>query len=344
MARIDTYTVEKLQLHAPRASNNDRHYVAGKILSGEVFSSFSQSERTVILRELMSAEACDGIIPSLATFFHDISYLKLCADGVKRLVKLDGKYPTVRSALVHYFQKRVPGDNTCLIQTSESSFRRQPGSEEERLAIGYRQIWMYAMRHYPAMAKDIKDEARSKTAQAKGEARPDEHVVYNMAILARKLGFCTPQIKVILKQSPDLQIALDALFRARKPTDYTYGDETIKRLSRQIVRCFAHATPKETHPVNSTTGQADKLHERRGAPPKAVQPLDCPHLFLDRLHSPVVRRTVLSSLEVRRSIYYAFFGKPSSRGAIPDPGSYSPLFFSNGEPDISNRCVLPQCV
>ncbi|KAI3014543.1 hypothetical protein CBS147347_11449 [Aspergillus niger] len=343
MARIDTYTVEKLQLHAPRASNNDKNHVEGKILSGEVFSSFSESERRIIRNKLMSAEACDGIIPSLATFFHDISYLKLCADAVKRLVRLDGKHPTVRGALVHYFRKRARGDTTCFIQTSESTFRRQLGSEEERLAMGYRQIWMYAMRHYPAMARDIKDEARSKMAQAKGEARPDEHVVYNMALLAEKLGFHTPQINVILEQSPDLQIAADALLRARKPAEYTYDDETMKRLMRKIARCFAHATPKEMRHVNTTTGQADKLHERRGAPPKAVQPLDCPHLFLDRLHSPIMRRNVLSSLEVRRSVYYAFFGKPPSRGDSSDPGSYSPLFFPNRasdvQPEASSRNV-----
>lgn len=39
---------------------------------------------------------------------------------------------------------------------SETTFRRQPGSNDERLSLAYRQIWLYAMRHYPDMAKNIR--------------------------------------------------------------------------------------------------------------------------------------------------------------------------------------------
>ncbi|PYH75442.1 hypothetical protein BO82DRAFT_410486 [Aspergillus uvarum CBS 121591] len=309
MSRIDTHTVETLQLYAPRASDVDQKIVEGRILSGEVFSNFSRSERAAILENLQMNEDCEGVIPSLTTFFHDINYLKLCADGVERLVELNGKYPTVRSALINSFQPQSTGDE-YLIQTSENNFRRQSGPKEERLMFGYRQLWMYAMRHYPNMPREIRCDQKSRTAQAKGRAKADDHVIFNMAVLARKLGFRSPQIMAILKESPDLKIALDALLRARKSTNYTYGDENLRTLSKQIVRCFARAVPIETPPALSRTGQAIALRERCGAPPADIQPLECSGIFLDQLHSPVVKQRILSSMEVRRSVYYAFFGKP----------------------------------
>lgn len=199
MARIDTHTVDELQLYAPRASKVDWTTVKGKILSGEVFSNFSRSERASIWENLRSKEACDGIIPSLHTFFRDISYLELCANAVKRLVVLNKQRPTVRSALVHSFRPRH-GDGDYLVQTSETTFRRQRGSTTECITSGYRQIWMYAMRHYPDMAKDVQcGHPKANPARAKARAKADESVIHDMAALAQKLGFRTPQIKEILK-------------------------------------------------------------------------------------------------------------------------------------------------
>jgi hypothetical protein len=40
---------------------------------------------------------------------------------------------------------------------------------------------------------------------------------------------------------------------------------------------------------------------------KQTQQLDRPLIFLDTLHSATVLQRNLSSLEVRRSVYYAFF-------------------------------------
>jgi hypothetical protein len=103
MAHINTHTVDELQLYAPQASKVDWTTVKGKILSREVFSNFSRSERASIWENLRSKEACNGIIPSLHIFFCDISYLELCANAVKHLVVLNKQRPTVWSALVHSF-------------------------------------------------------------------------------------------------------------------------------------------------------------------------------------------------------------------------------------------------
>ncbi|KAH2165026.1 hypothetical protein KXW37_006964, partial [Aspergillus fumigatus] len=298
MARIDTHTVDELQLYAPRASKVDWTTVKGKILSGEVFSNFSRSERASIWENLRSKEACDGIIPSLHTFFRDISYLELCANAVKRLVVLNKQRPTVRSALVHSFRPRH-GHADYLVQTSETTFRRQRGSTTECITSGYRQIWMYAMRHYPDMAKDVQcGHPKANPARAKARAKADESVIHDMAALAQKLGFRTPQIKEILKQSPDRQIARATLLKARKPDRYHYDSETFESLVDRIVGCFVLAIPNESQPTMAlVTGQAPKLHDRCGTPQEQAQKLDRPHLFMDRLHAETVRQKNLSSLE-----------------------------------------------
>ncbi|KAH3487946.1 hypothetical protein KXW24_005904 [Aspergillus fumigatus] len=346
MARIDTHTVDELQLYAPRASKVDWTTVKGKILSGEVFSNFSRSERASIWENLRSKEACDGIIPSLHTFFRDISYLELCANAVKRLVVLNKQRPTVRSALVHSFRPRH-GDGDYLVQTSETTFRRQRGSTTECITSGYRQIWMYAMRHYPDMAKDVQcGHPKANPARAKARAKADESVIHDMAALAQKLGFRTPQIKEILKQSPDRQIARATLLKARKPDRYHYDSETFESLVDRIVECFVLAIPNESQPTMAlVTGQAPKLHDRCGTPQEQAQKLDRPHLFMDRLHAETVRQKNLSSLEVRRCVYYAFFGKPTSAtstqsttlGHSTGSEPLSPLFLPNDDSAIESE-------
>ncbi|KAH2485028.1 hypothetical protein KXW70_006920, partial [Aspergillus fumigatus] len=346
MARIDTHTVDELQLYAPRASKVDWTTVKGKILSGEVFSNFSRSERASIWENLRSKEACDGIIPSLHTFFRDISYLELCANAVKRLVVLNKQRPTVRGALVHSFRPRH-GDGDYLVQTSETTFRRQRGSTTECITSGYRQIWMYAMRHYPDMAKDVQcGHPKANPARAKARAKADESVIHDMAALAQKLGFRTPQIKEILKQSPDRQIARATLLKARKPDRYHYDSETFESLVDRIVECFVLAIPNESQPTMAlVTGQAPKLHDRCGTPQEQAQKLDRPHLFMDRLHAETVRQKNLSSLEVRRCVYYAFFGKPTSAtstqsttlGHSTGSEPLSPLFLPNDDSAIESE-------
>ncbi|BCR83589.1 uncharacterized protein ACHE_10991S [Aspergillus chevalieri] len=344
MAKIDSHTVHTLQLRAPKASKADRNAVKGLILSGEVFTDFKEAERAAIWHKMQSLEACDCIIPSLHTFFRDISYLNACADAVKRLVVLNKKQPTIQQALTHSFQPRQ-ADEDCQIQTSETAFRRQPGTSAERKEAGYRQIWMYAMRWYPEMAKD----EQSHTLKAKPtRARADENSIHDMAVLARKLGFRSEHIKNILKQSPDRQIAQAALLKARKPDRYYYDSNVFDSFVDRITDLFSLAIPYENQPIaESVVGRAVKLTDRCGPPSVQAQRLDRSYLFLDKLHSPTSLQQHVSSFYVRRCVYYAFFGKPSisrqhlttSRRPSSEPSSNhsSSLFVPDDSPHLDSE-------
>lgn len=182
----------------------------------------------------------DGLIPSLYTFFEDFKYLESCVHGVKRLFgpSIKSVWETMRSMLIPFSDSEV---EESVIETSESTFRRQRATDVERLDTGYLQVWLYAMRHYPLMPPDPKndDDLLAKPARAKA----DERAIYEMAELARRLGFKSPEIDALIDSSPDHQIARAALLQARKPNRFRYDAQQFDILVSQIADCFTEAVP-----------------------------------------------------------------------------------------------------
>ncbi|KAL5332201.1 hypothetical protein BJX70DRAFT_384851 [Aspergillus crustosus] len=124
MLKIDPYTVKRLQGMAPGVSAKDTRIVKGLVLSGEVFSKFTSSERKAIWRRLKHSQ---GIIPSLHTFFLDMWYLEAYINCMKRLAVPCERYPSIKSAFLGIFEPDA-SNSKCLIQTSKSRFQQHPGS------------------------------------------------------------------------------------------------------------------------------------------------------------------------------------------------------------------------
>jgi hypothetical protein len=319
MAKIDIHTVEKLQLRAPAACSADAREVKGYILSGEVFSQFDETERPRIWDRMSSY---DGIIPSIHTFFRDTTYLEACATGVRQFAVLSKSQPTVRAALKHAYKPDTTG-GACLVQTSDASFRSHTGPSTDSFELAYRQIWLFAMRHYPEMAKD----ATSKKVVAKTiRGRADEVVLHNMATLAHKLGFDSLPVTEMLNRSPDRRIAREALLKARKPGSYRYDPATFDSLIDRLVECFGTAVAHEALPSPELVlGRTPTLSRRCGPPLEHVQPIDRPHLFLGKVHSKeATGPQTISSFFVRQCVYFAFFGKPLTWTQSQDHDQASP--------------------
>ncbi|KAL2866164.1 uncharacterized protein BJX67DRAFT_388827 [Aspergillus lucknowensis] len=300
---IDAGTIERLQLHAPGVSDEDRETVHGWISSGQVFSNFTESERADIWNILKDRKT---IIPSLYTFFQNMRYLAACANCMKRLVSFSKYHCTIKTAMLSVFK---PSSKGCSIQTSETSFRNIDASPRECAEIAYEQLWIYSMRHYSEMAK----ESESDDVIAKpGSEKPDESLLYHMALLARKLGFDSDEIQELLKHSPDRQIAKSALLKARPPERYQYNKDIFESLVDRIVESFESAVPASLAPT-LTLNKETKLGARRGFPPKKDKKNDRPNLFLDQLHTSAPPYGKVTSFFVRQCVYFTFFGKISRR-------------------------------
>ena len=301
MLKIDVHTIETLQLLAPGVSKKDRTAVEGLVVSGGVFSDFSSSERASIWRRMKRRKA---IIPSLHTFFQDLWYLESCANCMKRLVIPSKMCPTVKTAMLKSFEPAEP----FVIQTSETGFRRCSVSQADCAELAYRQLWLYAMRHYTKLPK--KPEKDNPVAKAQCE-KADETVLYDMAVFARRLGFHSPDIEELIKKSPDHQIARNALLRARKPDRYRYDSATFESLASQIAGCFHRAIPLNYEPSSETVNCMEThLNSRCGHPHEKAQKQDCPFLFIDQVHMDEDSAPgKVTTLFVRQYIYFAFFGK-----------------------------------
>ena len=147
--------------------------------------------------------------------------------------------------------------------------------------------------------------------------KADENAVYKFSYLARQLGFESPQISNWRHQSPDREIARSALLKARKPCRYQYDARTLEHLVDQIVRCFSMAVPCTSGSSYELVADSSVMSKARcGLPQVQSHRQDSPHLFVDQLHTDGVEVTdKITTLFVRRCVYFAFLGKPSLHGS-----------------------------
>ncbi|KAL2812033.1 hypothetical protein BDW59DRAFT_155380 [Aspergillus cavernicola] len=321
MKKIDLDTVDALQLLAPGKSRNDAKTARGRILGGQAFAKFSDEERRTIWSRM---ENFDGLVPSLYTFFEDFKYLESCAHCVRRLFgpSTDSVWATMSSMFIPSSE-----EEESVVQTSESAFRRERATATEGLDKGYLQVWLYAMRHYPLMPPDPKkdDNLLAKPARAKA----DERAIYEMAELADRLGFKSPEIEAIIDSSPDHQIAREALLQARKPNRFRYNAQQFDTLVSQIVDCFAAAVPDQPEVDHDLLADSTvKPRARCGIPQMGAHKQDSPLIFLDHLHADGIEvADTITTFFVRRCVYFAFFGK----SARPGPTDYNQTGETGGD-------------
>ena len=175
-------------------------------------------------------------------------------------------------------------------------------------------------------------------------------ILYKIAILAKRLRFQSPQIKQLIQQSPDRQIAQDALLRAHRPDRYRYNKEEIKSLINKVTECFLRAVLlNHKLPIQFVSRKESKKESRYRHPQTEAQLQDCQFLFIDQLHSDSLQREQkATSTLVRSSVYFTFFSKLSipyenndTTGISPTPDlPISPLFIpSNSSPQDKGERV-----
>jgi len=167
MQKVDYGTVKALELKAPGTSISDSMTLYRQLRKGEIFSAFNLDRRMEIWAKL---QAWEGLIPTLWTFFEDFKYLKACAHWVKSLV-------------------RVPSGE------AESAFTFRSSNTQNRVALHYRQVFLYVMRHLRELSpRSTKLEPKPSERKIRTTKDPNQSVLYGLADLAERLGFQSEKI------------------------------------------------------------------------------------------------------------------------------------------------------
>lgn len=286
MQRLDPIIVKALQRKAPGASIDDFTYLYDKIGKGAIFHAFGESERVKILTSLKSF---DGLVPSFSTFLDNFKCLAIWAQCAKILQRVNpdprGPGRTVFTALERAFNDTNQDPDHCIVQTAESIFTTVPGTITDHLEWGYRQFFLYVMRHYREMMPgSIKMELKGKKKVIRGihiPEAPDKALWCRFIALADRLGFASAEITSL------------------KGCDQSDIDISSECAQPSLV-----------------TAEAGELDNRRSG-----RPLDLAYeqsrnaLFLDGVHNTDRSRgRGITPFFMRRSTYLAFLGHLSLPG------------------------------
>ena len=285
MSQVDQATVQALELTAPQASRLDAQALRGQILSGKIFSGFTEAEREGVWIRLRKVE---GLIPSLFTLFEDVKLLEAYADCVKRLIHLPPR-KTLSSTLQCIFVANE--ERPQAVQVTESEFVSRSVSCHDQVELGCRQLYAFAMRY----SYDVPKELTGKNLLARHKLKADENVLSAFANLADRLGFVSPEITCLRRESP-----VDSL---------NYSSNRSK-------------------PLLVTDGPGESKKHRCGLPRRENYEADREFLFIDNLHDRSKEQgDSITSFFVRKSVYSSFYGTPSpsllGSNSRPDPDTSS---------------------
>ena len=167
------------------------------------------------------------------------------------------------------------------------------------------------MRHYRKMPVEPKKKKKDLLAKV-GGGEADETVLCEFAALTYRLGFESDEVCALKQRSPDREIARSALLKARKPDRYEYDDVVLESHIAQIVRMFSTATLLRSEQLTPVlvSDDPDASGNRCGFPDEQAQEEDSTLLFISSLHDASEEQgEAITSFFVRRSVYFAFFGK-----------------------------------
>ncbi|PQK10244.1 hypothetical protein BB8028_0002g05680 [Beauveria bassiana] len=305
MRKFDRSSLEALQLMAPGACEKQARDLHARIRSGEILGAFAEAERERLWIKIFNATV-DYRVPSLHSFFEDRKYLEDAAHCIKRLLSVE-RHKTIRPALELAYPDVDEQSPECLVQVSGSSFKWVATDGADHFDLAYRQLWLYARRHFEDMPPE-----REQIVAGHKTAEVDEMVLFDFASFAHKLGFRTTEIEKLLQGNPDRQIARRLLMTARKPELFHFDDiessisavTDVMKAARPIRN--GQALDEDEHEVVAD----GKTAKQCGRPLVSDHTRDKPFMFLDKLHTSIPRQnTKLSSFFIQRSIYFAFFGK-----------------------------------
>jgi len=274
MQKVDYITVKALELKAPGTSTSNSMTLYRQLRKGEIFSAFNLDRRMEIWAKL---QAWEGLIPTLWTFFEDFKYIKACAHWVKSLVKVASR-GTLYTAMARSFSEMNQKRGKCIVQEAESAFTFRSSTTQNRVALHYRQVFLYVMRHLRELSPgSTKLEPKPSERKIRTTKDLNRSVLYGLADLAERLGFKSEKIS-------DLKAKYSSHADGRSPSG-------------------------QSKPAYVVDGPGECQERRCACPFDLAYEHSKEFLFLDNMHN--TDKSQGSSIQpvfVRRSVYLAYFG------------------------------------
>ena len=186
MQKVDHVTVKALELKAPGRSTSDTMTLFRQLKMGEIFGAFNIDRRMEIWARL---QAWEGLVPTLRTFFENFKYIEAYANRVKSLIAVSSR-ETLYTAMARSFSETTQKRGECIVQEAESVFTYRPCNTQDRVALHYRQVFLYVMRHLRELSPgSTKVEPKPAERMIRTTKDPHQSALYGLADLAERLGF-----------------------------------------------------------------------------------------------------------------------------------------------------------
>ncbi|KAL6714243.1 hypothetical protein ACLMJK_007666 [Lecanora helva] len=319
---IDFGSIQLLQMRNLWASRTDRDFVINCMETKMIFPLVTDAARRSRILENLQERDC--IIPSLYTFFEDTKWLEPCAQVLRKLLP-NGCRRTIREGLLSDFDQSSNG-RKLRIEMSNRTIQEDRGStERERVECGYRQLWMFAWRHFPDLSTIL---PRRDAGRRKPQAiAANQYCWHQLAKLADALGFRS-EIITRLCQNPDVEMTVAFLNRVR-PFEFRSMIEQRQTEATQAICNILNQIQNETFNAPDTSGYESEvnINHRCGRPYEQVWKFARSQFYYIEIYS--VRERNNCAFNVNRDIFQAFFGR--QRGFETGQDTYDPE-----APDTSN--------
>ena len=259
-----------------------------------IFPGLDNAERRASI--LCSIKSIPYPIPSLRTFFENQKYLEPCCFILRKLLDESEKDRSLwRAFSAYYFEPK----EFCM-QCTERTSRRLRISSEGQKKLGYVQLWMFCLRHFPEMTS-----ITPKMTPGSGKVRREHNPALWRILgkLAVDLGFRTPEALKLAGQDPDIEHALHFLDIARPDWD---GDRKpyISRVA-QVLDDMKEPASAPTRPV-FTSKEPLSRDRRCGKPHDDDHDSDKSALFVSLFYEKTESGYDITSLCVKRDLFKAF--------------------------------------
>jgi hypothetical protein len=327
MHKTDRFTVEALQLRAPQASGDDLSQLKTLFDSGKLFPEIREEEKRRPIWNNISIIAC--LIPSLYTLFEDLKLLSPCVKIIKVLIEPPFK-GSLHDMIEQYFSGANQTPGAVVTQDTETTFSMREGSVTDQFEFGYRQLYLFALRHFAQMIGECPKKEKDRPKPTIEE--PDPVTWHRFALLADRLGFESKVIDQLKADDPYRTEARNFLLKHNPPEFYTFNQQLFEDCVEQMATARAAFVEKDRQyikPPVVVDGPGEPLPRRCGRFFQSAYEYERRYLFLDVLYDATSAiGKGITSFFVRRSTYFAFFGT-----GVPNATAEAPEDSMNGGSD-----------